>query len=64
MGDKCLICGELIEEPYSDKLPNPISVCTTARVAAGFGLYDLCWPCWDGITDQYEAWIGGLANFG
>ena len=55
MEDGCLVCGAPIAElsGYWGE-PNRTTM-FNARVASGFGAFDLCWPCWDGIAEQYEA---------
>lgn len=53
-GDECEVCGEEATEIRPSGEYPAKAVMHTARRAAGFGGYDLCWVCWRGIAEQYE----------
>lgn len=51
--DPCEVCGGPIRDFF--KFHCTREQLHAARKAMGFGSWDLCWLCWNGIADQYVA---------
>ena len=52
---RCEFCGDgVFDLPPQRERPEK-KVCHAALKALGLNTYALCYDCWDGLADQYEA---------